>query len=56
MVDYSSRDSPYILEDKPRDEYSPNITNILRNLKAEIGSRKENNDKIIQSLERLDRE
>lgn len=53
MVDYNSRDSPYRSDEKHGDEYSHSITNILKSLKVEIRSYKEDNDKIIQSQERL---
>jgi len=53
IVDYSSRDSPYRLDEKPREEYSPDIAYTLRSLKAKIRSCKADNDRIIQSQERL---
>jgi len=55
MVDYSSRDSPYKLDKKHGDEYSPHVTDTLRSLKAKIRSCKVDNDKIIPSQERLAR-
>eukprot|EP00253_Pinus_taeda_P008743 PITA_08743 len=47
-VDYSSRDSPYRLDEKPRDEYSPDIAR--KRSKVE-----RHNNRIIQSQERLAR-
>jgi len=55
MVEYSSRDSPYILDEKHGDEYSPHKENSLRSLKVEKRSCKANNNRIIQSQERLAR-
>jgi len=34
MMDYSSQDSPYRSDEKPRDGYYPDIANTWRNLKA----------------------
>ena len=47
MVDSSSRDSPYILDEQHGDEYSPDITDTLRSLKAKIKSYKADNENII---------
>jgi len=55
MVDYSSWDSLYRSNEKHKEEYSPDIADILRILKAEIKSCKEDNDMIIQSQDRLAR-
>lgn len=49
MVDYSSCDSPYILDEKHGDGYSPSIEDTVRSLKLKIKSCKEDNDMIIQS-------
>ena len=49
MVDDNSWDSRYRSHEKPRDEYSPDIENTLRFLKAKIRSCEEDNDKIIES-------
>ena len=56
MVDYSSRDSPYRLDEQHRDDYSPDIKNTLRSLKKEIRSWNLDNEKIIQSHEGLSKE
>ena len=48
MGDYSSHDSPYILDEQHGDEYSPDIAVMMISLKAEIRSCKAENDKIIQ--------
>jgi len=53
MVDYSSQDSPYILDENHGDGYSLDIVDTLRSLKAGIRICKEDNDKMIQSQERL---
>lgn len=52
MINYSSRDSSYRLDEKHGDGYSPDIANTLRSLEAEIRSCKEDNDTIIQSQEK----
>ena len=44
MVDYSSCDSPYRSVEQQGDEYSPDIVDTLRILKAEIKSCKVDND------------
>lgn len=55
MVDYSSGDFPYSSDEQQRDEYSLNIVDTLISLKEEISSCKVDNDRIIQSQERLAR-
>ncbi len=47
MVDYSSRDSPYRSDEQHGDEYSFDIVDTLRSLKATIISFKVDNDEII---------
>ena len=47
MVDYSSRDSPYISDEQHGHEKYPKIADTLGILKAEIRIWKEDNDKII---------
>lgn len=55
MVDYISRDSPYRSIENKGDEYSPDIEDTLRSLKAEIRSCKADNNKLIESQEILAR-
>lgn len=55
MVDYTSHDSPYRSYKQHGDEWSPGIADTLRSLKQEIRSCKADNDRIIQSQERLSR-
>lgn len=55
MLDYNSWDSPYRSAKQQGDEYSPNIADALRSLKANIRSCKVDNDNIIESQKRLDR-
>lgn len=55
MVDYSPRDSPYRSDEKHDDEYSHHIEDKLRSLKQGFRSFKADNDRIIQSQERLAR-
>ena len=55
MVDYSSRDSPYILVGHQGDEYSPDIVDTLRCLKEKIKSCKANKDRLIETQERFSR-
>lgn len=55
IVDYRSCDSPYISYEQHGDEYSLDIEYTLRSLTIEIRSCKVDNDKIIQSEERLAR-
>lgn len=47
MVDYSSQDSPYRLNEQHIDEYSPDIADTLRILKENIIICKVDNDRII---------
>ena len=56
MVDYNSHDSPYMLDEQPRDEYSSDIADTLRSLKVEIRSCKVDNDIIIHLQERFSNE
>ena len=53
IVDYSSCESPYGSAQHQGDEYSPDIANTLRSLKAKIRSCKAENNRIIESHERL---
>lgn len=53
MVDYSSRDSRYRSDEHPKDGYSLDIKDTLRILNEEIRSCKEDNDRIIQSKEKI---
>lgn len=53
---YSSRDSPYRSYEKPRDNYSPDMSDPLRSLKRKMKSCKADNERIIQSQEKLARE
>ena len=53
MVDYSSGESPNRSTKQQGDEYSPDIADTLIMFKAKIRSCKEDNDRIIQSQERL---
>ncbi len=55
MVDYSSCDSPYRSIKHQGDEYSSNIDDALRSLKARIRSCKADNNRLIKSYERLSR-
>lgn len=55
MLEYISRDSPYRSDEQHCDDYSLDIANTLRSLKAQNISFKEDNDRIIQSQERLAR-
>ena len=55
VVEYSSCDSPYKLDEQHVDQYSPHIEDTLRILKAETRSCKAYNGIIIQSHERLAR-
>ena len=55
VVDYNSRDSPYILVGQQGDEYSLTIANTLRSLRAEIKSCKVDNDRLVEAQERLAR-
>lgn len=49
MVNYSSHDSPYRLDEQHSDEYSPNIVDRLRSSKAKIRICKEDNEFFIRS-------
>lgn len=49
MVDYSSRDPPYGLDEDHGGGHSSNLIDTLRSLKEEIRSFKEDNDRIIQT-------
>ena len=52
MVDYSSRDSPYVSDEQCGVGYSTDLAETLRSLKEEIRSCKADNDQIIQSQEK----
>jgi len=55
MVEYISRDSPYISGEKYGNEYSLDKAYTLQSLKAKIRSCEVDSDRIIQSHERLAR-
>lgn len=53
MVDYSSRDSPYKFVRQQGEEYSTDIEDTLRSLRAEIISCKVDNDRLVEAHEGL---
>ena len=55
MVDYNSRDSPYILVGQQGDGYSPNIADALRILREDNRSHEAKNDKLIEAQKILAR-
>ena len=51
MVDYNSRDTPYISVGQLGDGYSPSVVDTLRSLREEIISCKEDNDRLVEAQE-----